>query len=82
MSIEITNKKSNELLSRLELEGKITFEGKPTPSNEQAKKMIQERETARKKRDFERADQIRRELNAMGIVLEDTPKGPRWKRKV
>ncbi|MBS3136724.1 hypothetical protein J4401_07265 [Candidatus Woesearchaeota archaeon] len=40
MSIEITNKKSNELLSRLELEGKITFEGKPTPSNEQAKKMI------------------------------------------
>ena len=58
------------------------MEKEKNPLDEQAKKMIQERETARKKRDFERADQIRRELNAMGIVLEDTPKGPRWKRKV
>ena len=58
------------------------MEKEKNPLDEQAKKMIQERETARKKRDFERADQIRRELNAMGIVLEDTPKGPRWKRKI
>ncbi len=58
------------------------MEKEKNPLDEQAKNMIQERETARKKRDFERADQIRRALNAMGIVLEDTPKGPRWKRKV
>ena len=41
--------------------------------------MIQEREKARKKRDFDKADRIRDELIAHGIILEDTPEGTRWK---
>jgi cysteinyl-tRNA synthetase len=43
--------------------------------------LIQERQQARKDRNFVRADEIRERLSAMGIILEDTPQGVRWKRK-
>ena len=43
-------------------------------------KKIEERETARKDKDFESADRIRGELLDLGIVLEDTKDGVRWKR--
>lgn len=41
---------------------------------------IEERQTARKNRDFALADAIRNELSEQGIILEDTPDGVRWKR--
>ncbi len=40
------------------------------------------RQAARKAKDFARADQIRHELDAQGWVIEDTPKGPRVKKKI
>ncbi|MCK6447019.1 MAG: cysteine--tRNA ligase [Planctomycetes bacterium] len=43
--------------------------------------LIQERQAARKSKDFRRADEIRKQLDAEGIVLEDTPKGVVWKRR-
>ncbi len=42
--------------------------------------LIQERQEARKQKDFARADQIRDELAAKGIVLKDTREGVAWKR--
>jgi cysteinyl-tRNA synthetase len=43
--------------------------------------LIDERQEARRRRDFARADEIRVELSNRGIVLEDTKDGVRWKRK-
>jgi cysteinyl-tRNA synthetase len=42
---------------------------------------IAARQEARKRRDFSAADAIRDELAALGILLEDTPGGVRWRRK-
>jgi cysteinyl-tRNA synthetase len=42
--------------------------------------LLEERQAARKARDFKRADAIRDELKAKGWAIEDTPKGPRLKR--
>jgi len=43
--------------------------------------LLDERQEARRKREFSRADEARRRLEEKGIVLEDTPKGTRWRRK-
>jgi cysteinyl-tRNA synthetase len=43
--------------------------------------LIDERNAARKNRDFKRADEIRHQLGERGILLEDTPQGTKWKRK-
>jgi cysteinyl-tRNA synthetase len=43
--------------------------------------LIDERQEARHRRDFARADQIRDDLANRGIILEDTKDGVRWKRK-
>ena len=47
---------------------------------EEVERMIAERESARKAKDFARADGIREELRARGIALEDSKDGVRWRR--
>ncbi len=44
--------------------------------------LIQKRTEAKKNRDFETADKIRADLLERGIILEDTPTGTKWKRKI
>ncbi|MCL2401413.1 MAG: cysteine--tRNA ligase [Oscillospiraceae bacterium] len=42
--------------------------------------LIEERQTARKEKNWAKADEIRDKLTEMGIVLEDTPQGVKWKK--
>ena len=46
----------------------------------QIEALIQERQEARKAKNFARADEIRDTLAAQGIILEDTREGVKWKR--
>jgi len=43
--------------------------------------LIAEREQARRSKNFARADEIRGHLRHMGIILEDTREGVRWKKE-
>ena len=47
---------------------------------EDIEKLIEERQAARKAKDFGRADAIRDELLAKGIILKDTREGVQWKK--
>ncbi|EJW18317.1 cysteine--tRNA ligase [Paenibacillus alvei] len=49
--------------------------------DEEIERLIQERNDARKAKNWARADEIRDLLTEQGIVLEDTPQGVRWRRK-
>ncbi|MDT7690214.1 MAG: cysteinyl-tRNA synthetase [Acidobacteriota bacterium] len=53
----------------------------PALLDEDIQRLIDERQEARHRRDFSRADEIRDTLAARGITLEDTRDGVRWKRK-
>ncbi len=50
--------------------------------DEQVEALIEERNQARASKDFATSDKIRDQLLEMGIILEDTPQGVRWKKKV
>jgi cysteinyl-tRNA synthetase len=54
-----------------EMEGKIP---------EEVKKLVEEREEARKKGDFKKADEIREKIKSMGYLVEDTKEGPKVKK--
>jgi cysteinyl-tRNA synthetase len=71
---------------RTELESMDTVFGVFLPQDDERLSAEEEalfdaRQEARKRRDFAAADAARRDLEARGVVLEDTPKGTRFKRK-
>jgi cysteinyl-tRNA synthetase len=50
-------------------------------SDAEVNRLIEERNAAKKARDFARSDALRKQLSDAGIVVEDTKDGIRWKRK-
>jgi cysteinyl-tRNA synthetase len=78
----LSEKSIDEILSFLKsLEAFFGFIfPKETVLDEEIMAKIEERNEARKNKDFEKSDKIRDELLAKGIVLEDTPEGTFWKK--
>jgi cysteinyl-tRNA synthetase len=56
----------------------IDFEDQP--EDPQVRQLIDERNAARHARNFEQADALRQQLQAMGVQLIDSPSGTRWKK--
>jgi cysteinyl-tRNA synthetase len=56
-------------------------EAQPPVPIEEIERLIEERNAARRRRDFAEGDRIRNGLAARGVLLEDSPSGTRWKRK-
>jgi len=59
----------------------LSYRGVETELNdEEILALIEERQKARKEKNWKLADEIRDRLREKGIILEDTPEGVRWKR--
>lgn len=58
----------------------IITEKKEELLDEDVEKLIEERQAARKAKNYARADEIRNQLADMGIILEDTRAGVKWRR--
>ena len=58
----------------------IKAEDTDSNDNEQIEKLIKDRVEAKKNKDFALADAIRDELKSMGIEIEDTRQGTKWKK--
>ncbi|RKX19811.1 MAG: cysteine--tRNA ligase, partial [Candidatus Zixiibacteriota bacterium] len=72
-----------ELIRKFDSVFNFTYENKGDDSLvAEVESLITKRTEARKNKDFESADQIRDKLQEMGIILEDTPQGVKWKHKL
>ena len=86
-NVSVTEESARELVSRmdetlrklLDVLG-ILPERKKEALDAEVEALIAERQAARKARNFARADEIRNQLTEMGILLEDTREGVKWKR--
>lgn len=90
---EINNLLDNNALSREEAKKVTTIildfdkvlgvipKAKEETLSKEAEELIKKREEARKNKDWKTADQIRQQLKAMGITVEDTAQGMRWKKE-
>lgn len=58
----------------------LKIEKKEEVLDKEIENLIQERQAARKAKDFKRADEIRDELLKKGIILKDTREGVKWQR--
>ena len=78
-SKEFAQKVREEIIALSDIMGLIV-EKKEENLEAEIENLIAERQAARKARNFKRADEIRNQLLAQGIILEDTREGVKWKR--
>jgi cysteinyl-tRNA synthetase len=78
---EENKKELLELLTRFDSVLNVLGDQRTEMLDSEVQAMIDERQEARRRRDFGRADEIRVALASRGIILEDTKDGVRWKRK-
>ena len=67
------------LIAWLEIFG-VSFKEEQAENDTEIEKLIAQRDEARKNKDWAESDRLRDELQAKGIVIEDTPQGTRWHR--
>ena len=73
-------KKAKKLLvDWLEIFG-VSFNEKQADDDDEIEAMVAKRDEARKNKNWAESDRLRDELQAKGIVIEDTPQGTRWHR--
>ena len=80
---------SGELLGFFEQSPQDWFASKSTGkelidgalSDEEVKVLVDQRNDAKKSKDFALADQIRDDLSAKGVIIKDTPQGTTWERR-
>jgi len=74
--------KALETIKKIDTVLNFTYQNKEESLDAEIEDLIQKRTEARKNKDFALSDKIRDDLIARGIILEDTPQGVKWKRKV
>jgi cysteinyl-tRNA synthetase len=81
---QISESNAKDLISLLQEFDKVlgVLEWEENKIEERIQKLISQREQARADKNWELADKIRKELESEGIILEDTPDGTKWKRKL
>ncbi|MDE6555031.1 MAG: cysteine--tRNA ligase [Lactobacillus sp.] len=67
------------LIDWLEIFG-VSFNEKQAENDDEIEALVAQRDEARKNKDWVESDRLRDELQAKGIVIEDTPQGTRWHR--
>lgn len=50
--------------------------------DEKIAELIQKRNQARREKNWQEADKVRKEIESLGIILEDTPDGTKWKKRI
>jgi cysteinyl-tRNA synthetase len=81
---QVREDNKREIIAALErIDSVLNILGKPQREmlDSEIQALIDQRQEARHRRDFARADEIRDELAARGIILEDTKDGVRWKKR-
>lgn len=78
-SAEFIKTVKDEIISLSDILG-LLVDKKEENLDAEIENLIAERQAARKARNFKRADEIRDQLLAQGIILEDTREGVKWKR--
>ncbi len=71
------SQRSRELAGALGLE----LRAEAPPADAEIDDLVAAREVARRAKDWAEADRIRAELTRRGVVVEDTPRGPEWRRE-